>query len=114
MLAHTLDVAEHPSLNTKLGGQSNNRGDDLSPEHRTRRDLHVVTKLEVGGERKTLGHGDVTPSLEHHHGDRATRKGVTDDELSDDVETDLLTVDRGTRISDVLVHTENKVSERTW
>lgn len=57
------------------------------------RDLHVVTELEVGDERQRLGHGDVTPGLEHHHRDRLSGKGVTNDELSDDVEADLLVRD---------------------
>jgi len=38
----------------------------------------------------TLSHGNVTPSLEHHHRDRASRKAVSNDQLSNDVETDLL------------------------
>ena len=88
--AHAVDVAEHPSLDTELGGKSDTGSDDLSPEHGTGRDLHVVAKLEVGGEGKALGHGDVAPGLEHHHGDGSARKGVTDDEFGDDVETDLL------------------------
>jgi hypothetical protein len=89
-LTHALDVAEHPSLDTKLGGQSDDGGDNLSPEHGARGDLHVVTELEVRGKGKTLSHGNVSPGLEHHHGDRATRKCVSDDKLSDDIETDLL------------------------
>lgn len=88
--AHIFDVGEHPRLDTELSGQSDDGGNNLSPEHGTWGDLHVVTKLEVRSEGKTLSHGDISPSLEHHHGDGATGKGVTNDELSNDVKTDLL------------------------
>lgn len=29
---------------------------------------------------------NVSPSLEHHHGDRTSREGITDDELGNDTE----------------------------
>lgn len=89
-ITHVGNVGEHPRLDTELDGASNNSGDDLGPEHSPRRNLHVVAKLEIGGKGQGLGHCDVSPSLEHHHGDGAAREGITDDELSDDVETDLL------------------------
>lgn len=75
-----------------MGSQRHDRGDDLGPEHRPGRDLHVVAELEIGRERQTLGHGDETPRLEHHHGDGAAGKGVADDELSDEVETHHLAI----------------------
>ena len=43
-----------------------------------------MAELEVRGEGECLGHGDVSPRLEHHHRDGATREGVTDDQLGDD------------------------------
>ena len=49
-----------------------------------------MTELEVGSEEQRLRHRDVAPSLEHHHGDWATRESVADDQLSNNVETDLL------------------------
>ena len=49
-----------------------------------------MAELEVRRELQSLGHGDVTPGLEHHHCDGAAGQRVTDDELSNDVETDLL------------------------
>jgi len=48
--AHVGDIGEHPSLDSKLDGPGNNACDDLSKEHGSRRNLHVVTQLEVGGE----------------------------------------------------------------
>lgn len=94
-----LDVREHPRLHTELHGTGNNGRDDLSPEHGTRRHLHVVAKLEVGRELESLEHRDVAPGLEHHHCNRTSRERVADDELSDDIETDLL-------VGDSLDHTD--------
>lgn len=48
------------------------------------RDLHVMTQFEVRTECESLGHGDVTPGLEHHHGDRTTGESVSDDQFGDD------------------------------
>ena len=83
-IAHVRDIREHPRLNAELHGAGDNCGDDLCPEHRPRRDLHVVAELEVGREGERLGHGDVTPGLEHHHRDGAAGEGVADDEFRDD------------------------------
>ena len=52
-----------------------------------------MTQLEVTRERQGLSHGDVTPGLEHHHSDGLAGEQVTDDQLSDDVQTDLLVSD---------------------
>ena len=57
------------------------------------RNLHVMTQFEVRTEGESLGHGDVTPGLEHHHSDGLAGEQVTDDQLSDDVQTDLLVSD---------------------
>lgn len=92
-VAHAVDIREHPRLHAELDGTSDNRRRHLRPEHGPRRDLHVVTELEVGCELQSLGHGDVAPGLEHHHGDGLAGEGVADDELCDDVEADLLVRD---------------------
>ena len=69
------------------------------------RNLHVVANLEIVGELQGLSHGDVTPGLEHHHSDGLAGEQVTDDQLSDDVQTDLL-------VSDSLDHTDrNRVDK---
>lgn len=53
----------------------------------------------------TLSHGNVTPSLEHHHRDGASWKAVPNDQLSNDVEADLL-------IRDSLNHSDrNNIEE---
>ena len=85
-----LDVREHPCLDTELSSAGEGGRDDLSPEHRAGSDLHVVANLEVSDEAKGLCHGNITPCLEHHHGHRATGESVADDQLRDDVKTDLL------------------------
>ncbi len=89
-VAHVLDVGEHPRLDAELRGAGDDGGDDLAPEHRLGRDLHVVAELEIGGEGERLRHGDVTPGLEQHHGDGASGEAVTDDQLGDDVQANLL------------------------
>jgi len=89
-MAHSFDVGEHPSLNTELNGTSNDSRYDLTPEHGTRRNLHVVAKFEVTGESKRLSHGNVTPGLEHHHCDGMSGESITDDQFGDDVQADLL------------------------
>ena len=91
--AHARDVGKHPGLNAKLNGARNDCGNDLTDEHETRWDLHVVAELHVGSEGQSLRHGDVAVGLEQHHGQWATGQPVTDDQLSDDVETDLLVGD---------------------
>ena len=54
----------------------------------------------------TLSHGNVTPSLKHHHREGAPWEGISDDQLSYDVETDLL-------IRDSLDHSDgNNIEER--
>jgi len=70
--ANSVNVREHPFLDAELGGTSNDGSKDLRPEHGAWWDLHVMTKLEVGGERESLHHGDVPPGLEQHH-----RNGTT-------------------------------------
>ena len=77
-------IGEHPCLHAELYGTGDDGADDLGPEHGSRRDLHVVTELEVWSEIQGLNHGDVSPCLEEHHGDRTSRKHVSDDQLGDD------------------------------
>ena len=82
IIAHAMNVGEHPSLNTELNGASDDGGNGLTPEHRTRpiqerlvsrslmqsndsysRNLHIMTELEVRRELQGLHHRDVSPSL---------------------------------------------------
>ena len=54
----------------------------------------------------TLRHGNVTPSLKHHHREGAPWEGISNDQLSNDVETDLL-------VRDSLNHSDgNNIEER--
>ena len=84
--AHALNVREHPCLNTELNSAGDDGGDDLRPEHGAWRNLHVMAELKVGGELQRLGHRDVPPCLEHHHGDGASRERIADDQLRYDAE----------------------------
>ena len=88
--AEVLDVGEHPRLHAELHGSSDDRRDDLAEEHRARCDLHVVAELKVARELQRLHHGDIAPRLEQHHRDRAAGQGISDDQLRDDVEPNLL------------------------
>ena len=48
--AKILNVGEQPSLHSKLHSAGKHGRDYLTEEHRTVRDLHIVTELEVAGE----------------------------------------------------------------
>ncbi len=91
--ADVFNVREHPCLHTELRRPREHRRDHLAPEHRARRDLHVVAEFEVRDELDGLEHGDVSPRLEQHHRDGSAREHVPDDELGDDVEPNLLVRD---------------------
>jgi len=104
--AHVRYIGKHPGLNAKLDCPGNCTSNHLTCKHLSRRNLHVVSKFEVGGELKCLVHRDVSPSLEQHHGERATRNCVADDQFSDNIETDLL-------VGDSLDHTDgDDINER--
>ena len=49
-----------------------------------------MSELKVRSERQSLSHGDITPSLEHHHRDGSSGETITNDELGNDVESNLL------------------------
>jgi len=49
-----------------------------------------MAKFKIGGELQSLGHSDITPRLEHHHGDWTTGKSVSNNQFSNYVKTDLL------------------------
>jgi hypothetical protein len=84
-IAKALDLGKHPRLHTKLHSASNDGGNDLTEEHWAMWDLHVVGKLQVDNERNRLCHGNITPCLEQHHRNRAARKGVSNNQLRNDV-----------------------------
>lgn len=48
--AHAFDVGEHPRLHAKLSGGGEDGGDDLPPEHGTRRLEVKVSKRNGKGE----------------------------------------------------------------
>lgn len=88
--AEVLDVGEHPPLYAELHCSANDSRYDLTPEYRTRWDLHIVAQLEVIRETKCLGHGNIGPRLEHHHRNRATGEDISDNQLRKDVKPNVL------------------------
>jgi hypothetical protein len=52
--------------NAQLNKARPDRGDELSPEHGTLRDVHVVAELEIAAEVEGLRHDDVAVGFEHH------------------------------------------------
>lgn len=103
---HIWNISEHPRLNSELDSPRDDSGDDLRPEHDAWGNFHVVTELEVACEGEGLVHGVVAPGLEQHHCDGFARESISDDELRDNVEADLL-------VRDGLDHTDrDDVDER--
>lgn len=91
--AEILDVAGDK---VEGGNLDNGQPDDsksLGSEHTAGRDLDVVANFHVGNVRQAIGVDHVAPRLEQHHGNRAAGKHVTDNHLSDDVETGLVVGD---------------------
>lgn len=65
-----------------------------------------MAELHVRGESQGLGHGDVAERLEQHHCEWAARHPVADNQLGDDIESNLL-------VRDSLNHTDwNGVDKR--
>jgi len=89
VIADVWNVAHSPVVDCNLYDGRPEDGDALSPEHGAGRHFHVMPHLEILQEVKRLGHADVAVALEDHHGDWAAGKHVTDDELGDDIQTDL-------------------------
>lgn len=82
-------VGEHSRLHAELHRSRDDARDDLPPEHGARRDLHVVSRLEVRGELQRLRHADVPLRLERRHRDRLSGESVAD-KLRDHVQVGLL------------------------
>lgn len=100
-VANSVNVGENPSLNEDLRDCGNSSGRALSKEHKPRRYLHIVPNFHVANERHALRHRDVTVCLEDHHRNGFAGNSETDDQLGDDVETDLL-------VGDGLDHTDGE------
>ena len=49
-----------------------------------------MAEFEVASKLKRLCHGDIAPCLEQHHRNRAAREGVSNNQLCDDVQPNLL------------------------
>ena len=88
--ANVLNVGEHPRLHTELHGASNDSCDNLTKKHRAMWNLHVVAKLEIARKLNGLGRGNMTPCFEYHHRNWAAREGISDDQLRNDVQPNLL------------------------
>lgn len=104
--ADLVNVAEEEVVRADLNNGQPDDGKSLSLEHAARRNLHVVANLHVRNVVETVIAQHVTPRLEQHHGNRAARKHVTEDHLSDNVETGLL-------VGNGLYHTNGNVENGT-
>ena len=71
------DRVNLPVDNGNLDEDTDDGRDRLCGEHDTRRDLGVVTQLQVGRERHRLGASVVTIRLEEQHGQIIARVGGT-------------------------------------
>lgn len=85
-----INIREHPILNGGDNKSSKDRRKDLSHEHCTRWDLHIMADLQIARERDTLCHGNKRESLEKHNGNRAVREQITSDDLREDVDRNKL------------------------
>ena len=59
-------------------------------EHLAWRNLHIVAELKVTDEVQCLTHRGKTPGLKHHHCNQSARDQIANDELRNDVKTDIL------------------------
>ena len=91
--ADAVDVTTEEVVGGDLDEREPDDGESLGGEHASGRNLEVVADLHVRDVGKGVSHGHVTERLEHHHGNGATREHVTEDHLSDDVQTGLLVGD---------------------
>lgn len=89
LAADVADSSQRPVHDGDLHNGRPQTGNHLRSKGNTGRNLHVVTQLHVLQEEQSLVHGNVTICLEQHHGHRASRLHVTNDELGNDVKTDL-------------------------
>ncbi|KFX87945.1 hypothetical protein V490_07934, partial [Pseudogymnoascus sp. VKM F-3557] len=88
-LADAVNGPEGPFHDGDVDNASPNGGDELGGQHGAGRDLHVMAELQVLGEEETLIHRGIAVGLEQHHRDGAAGEHKADNELGDDVETDL-------------------------
>jgi hypothetical protein len=99
-----MNTAKGPVENCNLDEAAPQRSNSLTKEESSWWELHVVAKLQVLRIHDTLVHGNITISLEGHHGQWSSWKHVADlvgldgdrmivhktyNELSEDIETNL-------------------------
>jgi hypothetical protein len=72
-----------------LDDQRPESGDDLRPEHDAGRNFHVVTKFKILDEGQSLIHCDIAIGFEHHHRSWLARLHIANDELGQDIQTNL-------------------------
>ena len=87
--AHVLNSTESPLNSRQLAQTRPDGGNELGGEHGALRNVHVVAELKILAEVQSLCHNDVAEGLEHHHGNGVSRLDIADDELGEDVETEL-------------------------
>ena len=89
-MANTVDVGESPTLDDDDDEAGDRGGSNLSEEHDSGWDLHIVTKLHVAREVKGLFRHDSAIDLEYHDGDGPSGNHVASDELGEDIKSQLL------------------------
>lgn len=80
-LTHVHDVCKHPLLDEYDDDTADQGSDQLCDEHKARRNLHVVTKLQVSSESNRLVCASISNALEDHDSDRFAWKQVAGDEF---------------------------------
>lgn len=79
-----------PSSNSEVNHTCKHGCNDLHAEHITRRNLEIMSELQVADKGKTLSHADITIGLEGNVCDGVSGHSKTDNEFSNDIETRLL------------------------
>lgn len=83
-------VCEHPIQDTNLCETRYQGSNHLYREEEFRRDFHVVTEFQVGGEFDALRGADVAVCHENHIGYRSSGEDDAADELADEVQAAVL------------------------
>lgn len=93
-VTNTVDVGKGPTLDDDDDETGYCGGGNLSGEHDSGWDLHIVTEFQVAGEVTGLFGHDSAINFEDHDSNRPSGNHVASNELGKDVESQLLVGDR--------------------
>ena len=85
--ANALNVADEEVVGRNLNDRKPEDSDELSAEHGTGWDFHVMAKFHVRRVRESVVLHHVTVTLKHHHCKWSSWLHITDNELGDNIET---------------------------